>query len=105
VAGRVSPLDSWLGARTAGAPDALRERVAAWAAQAPAEAELGAALVAAGRAALDGAVAQGRDRAAALDLLTADALVTLALLARAEAAPASLGDFARQVRLSEVGAT
>jgi hypothetical protein len=44
--------------------------------------------------ALAGALARGEGRAAALDLLAADALVTLALLARAEAAPGSLAGFA-----------
>jgi hypothetical protein len=34
------------------------------------------------------------DRRIALDLLAADALITLALLARAEAAPERLGEFA-----------
>ena len=40
---------------------------------------------------------QGRDRAAALDLLAADALVTLALLAQAETAPEGLGRFAEHL--------
>ena len=37
---------------------------------------------------------RGRERSAALDLLTADALLTLALLAQAETAPAELERFA-----------
>jgi hypothetical protein len=40
-------------------------------------------------------LAQPGDRSAALDLLAGDALVTLALLAQAEAAPDALGAFAR----------
>ena len=50
------------------------------------------ALPAAANLALTSVLGQGRDRAAALDLLTADTLVTLALLAQAETAPGSSGD-------------
>ena len=39
-------------------------------------------------------VAHPGDRSVALDLLAADALITLALLAQAEQAPAALGAFA-----------
>jgi hypothetical protein len=39
-------------------------------------------------------VAHPGDRSVALDLLAADALITLALLAEAERAPQRLGDFA-----------
>jgi len=45
--------------------------------------------------ALEASLAQGTTRAAALDLLAADGLVTLALLAQAEASPAGLAAFAR----------
>lgn len=61
---------------------------------APATALLSDRLAEAGRQALAGVLAHPGDRDAALDLLAADALITLALLARAEAAPAELGDFA-----------
>jgi hypothetical protein len=39
----------------------------------------------------------GGDRSVALDLLAADALVTLALLAQAQASPERLGEFAASV--------
>jgi hypothetical protein len=52
-------------------------------------------LAAAGRRALALVEASPGDRASALDLLAADALVTLALLAQAETAPAALAAFAR----------
>jgi hypothetical protein len=61
--------------------------------------EVDAVLAAAGLAALKTAVGQSGDRSVALDLLAADALVTLALLHRAEHDPAGLAAFARQVRM------
>jgi hypothetical protein len=86
-------LEAWLGQRTANAPPALRARV--WQhAGATAEGSLPVRLVAAGRAALDQVVAHAGDRSVALDLLAADALITLALLAQAEGAPEQLGAFA-----------
>lgn len=72
----------------------LRLRAAEWLAQAPAGADSAARLAHAADRALAGALARGEGRAAALDLLAADALVTLALLARAESAPGALADFA-----------
>ncbi len=50
-----------------------------------------------GRKALDRVLARGGDRSVALDLLAADALVTLALLAQAQTSPERLGDFAAAV--------
>jgi hypothetical protein len=55
------------------------------------------ALARSGRAALDRVLARAGDRSVALDLLSADALVTLALLAQAQAAPDRLEDFAAAV--------
>jgi hypothetical protein len=55
------------------------------------------ALARSGRRALDRVLARAGDRSVALDLLAADALVTLALLAQAQAAPEQLGDFAAAV--------
>ena len=61
----------------------------------PADLAISAAtLAASAAAALSGAVAAGSDRKAALDLLAADALVTLALAAQVEADPARLAAFA-----------
>lgn len=51
-------------------------------------------LARAGRRALERVVAHPGDRSVALDLLAADALITLALLAQAERAPERLGEFA-----------
>lgn len=87
---------SWLQQRSAGAPDLLRERVLAYVhggGSAAAE-----SLGTAGLRALHATLTLGPDRRAALDLLAADALVTLALLARAEADPAGLADLARSLR-------
>ena len=55
------------------------------------------ALARSGRRALDWVLARAGDRSVALDLLAADALVTLALLAQAESAPEQLDDFAAGV--------
>jgi hypothetical protein len=51
-------------------------------------------LAAAGRRALDSVVSRPGDRSVALDLLAADALITLALLAEAERRPERLAEFA-----------
>ena len=56
--------------------------------------DVAAALAAAADHALESVVAHSGDRSVALDLLAADALVTLALLAQAERFPAALGAFA-----------
>jgi hypothetical protein len=55
------------------------------------------ALARSGRRALDRVLARAGDRSVALDLLAADALVTLALLAQAQTSPERLGDFAAAV--------
>jgi hypothetical protein len=55
------------------------------------------ALARSGRRALDRVLARAGDRSVALDLLAADALVTLALLAQAQSCPERLGDFAAAV--------
>jgi hypothetical protein len=54
-------------------------------------------LASAGRAALNRVLSQAGDRSAALDLLAADALITLALRAQAEEAPQRLEEFAKAV--------
>jgi len=87
-------LSDWLDRHIAGAPVALRERVRQHAVAVRAEASIPATLAAAGAEALSGVVAHPGDRSVALDLLAADALITLALLAQAEQAPAALGGFA-----------
>ena len=59
------------------------------------------ALARAGGRALERVLAQAGDRSVALDLLAADALVTLALLAQSETSPERLGDFAATVLRAE----
>lgn len=86
----------WFAARTAGAPAVLGRRAREYFDQAAGE--LVPRLATAGSDALSSAVANGADRAAALDLLAADALITLALLAAAEQSPETLGALARQLR-------
>jgi hypothetical protein len=90
----VSRRGDWLDRHTSRAPAALRARVLEHAATVPADAPLPLALAEAGRAALERVTAHPGDRSVALDLLAADALITLALLAQAQADPARLGDFA-----------
>jgi hypothetical protein len=98
MAGRVTPRNVWLAERTQGAPEELRQRVLAWSGQLESTEGIASPLGQAGMAALEAAIRQGADRTVALDLLAADALVTLALLAQAESAPADLGAFAGQLR-------
>jgi hypothetical protein len=88
--------DDWFVARTAGSPDALRARAASFFASA-ADPDLTARLADAGARALAAATA-ARSRDGALDLLAADALITLALLAAAERDPAALEQSARMLR-------
>jgi hypothetical protein len=90
----VSELAGWLERHTGRAPDALGARVRDQALAGDAAEPLPAALASAALAALDRVVVHPGDRSAALDLLAADALVTLALLAQAERAPDDLGAFA-----------
>jgi len=60
------------------------------------------ALASAATAALDEVARQPEGRGAALDLLAADALVTLALLAQAEADPSRLRSFATSLLQTEL---
>jgi hypothetical protein len=90
----VSEASVWFAARTAGAPPALRTRAAEYLARIPADGTVASQLAAAATLALSGVLSRGRERSAALDLLTADSLITLALLAQAEAGPDELERFA-----------
>lgn len=87
-------LADWLDRHTSQAPSALSARVRQHALAAGASSNAPVALAEAGRHALDLVVDHSGDRSVALDLLAADALITLALLAQAQAAPERLGDFA-----------
>lgn len=60
------------------------------------------ALASAATAALDEVTRQPEGRGAALDLLAADALVTLALLAQAETDPSQLRAFATSLLQAEL---
>lgn len=88
---------AWFTSRTSGAPEALRRRATQYFARS-APGDLATRLSGAGRAALGAAVRGAGDRSAALDLLAADALITLALLAVAERDPAGFGARAAELR-------
>ena len=88
---------AWFAAHTVGAPAALLRRAEHFLERAPAG-DLAGRLAHAGRAALADAARDDAGRAAALDLLAADALITLALLLAAEREPASLGAAAVRLR-------
>jgi len=84
----------WLDRHTRAAPSALRGRVRDYALAESSDLPDAEALARAGSRALDQVAAHPGDRSVALDLLAADALITLALLAQAEATPAELDAFA-----------
>jgi len=87
---------SWLDRHSAKAPPALRARVHQYLSESRSH-PLPAELAAAADSALSRVLAQAGDRPAALDLLAADALITLALLAQAQADPERLEEFAISV--------
>ena len=89
----------WLDRHTSQAPTALRARVEQYARAVP-DPSVPQSLVAAGQAALDRALLHPADRSGALDLLAADALITLALLAQAEMAPEGLEELAISILVS-----
>ena len=89
-------LGDWLDQHTSQAPTALRARVKEYALQASGT-SAPHILASAGQAALDQVLCHPGDRSAALDLLAADALITLALLAQAESGPDRLEEFATLV--------
>ena len=84
----------WLDARTAGAPPTLAARAQEYLQRVPPGGSDASRLAEAAHLALAAVLEQGRERSAALDLLAADSLLTLALLAQAESAPAGLEAFA-----------
>jgi Flp pilus assembly protein CpaB len=90
------PVQAWLDRHTSQAPPALRVRVIEYALAASGD-SLSALLAAAGQAALTRVLSHSGDRSAALDLLAADALITLALRAQAEESPERLQEFAAAV--------
>ena len=86
----------WLDRHTSQAPAALRGRVREYALAASGSTRA-SALAAAAESALARVLSHTGDRSAALDLLAADALITLALQAQAEDAPERLEEFATSV--------
>ena len=88
----LTPIPDWVERRTSNAPAALRERVRAYASLAGGSSP--EALASAGQRALSEVLAHAGDRRVALDLLAADGLITLALLAQAEHSPQHLRRFA-----------
>jgi hypothetical protein len=86
----------WLDQHTSQAPAAIRARVEQYA-RVVSGSPLPNSLATAAQAALDRVLAHPGDRSAALDLLAADALITLALLAQAQTAPERLEEFATSV--------
>ena len=86
----------WLDRHTSLAPRALQGRVKEYA-LASSGSTRASALAAAGESALARVLSHPGDRSAALDLLAADALITLALQAQAEDAPERLEEFATSV--------
>src|SRR5689334_12295600 len=87
---------AWLEDQLSDAPAELAERTREFVARAGGAGPHG--LAAASELALREAVAAAHDRRSALDLLAADALVTLALAASVERDPAGFEAFARAVR-------
>lgn len=89
---RLSEDAAWLEAQLGEAPEALRERARQYAEETsgPLPERLGMAA----RRALAAVLTRPGDRSVALDLLAADALVTLALKAQASRDPAGLARFA-----------
>ena len=89
-------LSDWLDRHTSQAPSALAARVKELALTATG-ATPALTMAAAGQAALQKVLSHSGDRSAALDLLAADALITLALQAQAQDDPGRLEDFATAV--------
>jgi len=100
--GQLTPLLDWLDQHTAGAPPVLGERARHFVTSVAADPSCAAALASAATAALDTVARQPEGRAAALDLLAADALITLALLAQSEADPSRLHEFATRILHAEI---
>jgi hypothetical protein len=86
----------WLDRHTSQAPTVLRARIKEYALQTSSD-SLPHALASASHLALNQVLSHSGDRSAALDLLAADALITLALLAQAESRPERLEEFATSV--------
>jgi hypothetical protein len=96
----MSEAATWFSAHTAGAPSVLVARAWRFLELSSEIDSVADALATAGTAALDTSIEAGAGRDAALDLLAADALITLALLECAEREPDRLGERARELRFA-----
>ena len=94
-------LISWLEARTRNAPPVLRNRVMEYASAVSGDLPAAEQLALASERILAIVEEHPGDRAVALDLLAADALITLTLLAQAESSPETLGAFAERLLAAE----
>lgn len=94
-------LDRWLADRTAGGPAVLRARVLEHAAAVGDAASPAERVALAAERVLAIVEEHPGDRTIALDLLAADALITLALLAQAEQRPEALLRFAENLLAAE----
>jgi hypothetical protein len=102
--GRVTRVLDWFHQESAGAPAALQARAARYLEASGAGEDLAEGLAAAATLALRATLEHPGGRDVALDLLAADALVTLALKARATGNPAGLAEFAARLRAVGAGA-
>lgn len=94
----LSEAERWFAVHSAGAPAPLRERAAQYLARRADRGGLAEQLAGAATDALATVLAHPGGRSVALDLLAADALVTLALEARALEDPGALAQFAGELR-------
>jgi hypothetical protein len=92
----------WLERHISAAPVALQGRIRQVTDAIPPGEDTATALARIATDTLESVIGGTGDRSAALDLLTADALITLALLAQAEADPSHLGEWS--LRLLGAGA-
>lgn len=99
--GLSSSLERWLAERTSRGPTVLRERVLEHARAVGENGPPADALALAAERVLAIVEEHPGDRSIALDLLAADALITLALLAQAESQPERLGQFAESLLAAE----
>jgi hypothetical protein len=90
-------LADWIERHTSEAPPVLRTRVRQHVVAADVGQTVPDALARAAQQALEQVLTHPGDRSVALDLLAADALITLALLAQAQRAPERLGEFAASI--------
>lgn len=99
--GNSETLDRWLAGKISSGPPALRDRVVEHAAAVGDAASPPERISLAAERVLAIVEEHPGDRTIALDLLAADALITLALLAQAEIAPEKLGQFAESLLAAE----